>query len=359
MAFTTIDNPELYFQCKLYTGNGSDNHAITFDGSEDMSPNIVWMKSRTQSGYNQYLVDTLRGVTKALRPNLYNDEDTYTDAFKSFDSNGFTLDDDSSNSEINQNTKTYVAWAWKTGTNGSGTTTGSGTGQAYTYSVNTTAGVSMMAYTGNGTANHTIPHNLGSTPEMFMVKIRTGDNNNWGVYHHKSNANPEQYALYLDGTSAATDDGFLNDTAPTSSVINLSGGNYGNVNTNTYISHCWSEVKGFSKFGSFVGNGNADGPFVYTGFKPAFLLTKKATESSEWHIYDNKREPNNTRQNVLSPNANYADSINANCNTDFLSNGFKLRNNNDNRNDSGETHIYMAFAESPFVNSNGVPTNAA
>jgi len=359
MAYTTIDNPELYFQTVLYTGNGSDNHAITFDNTDtSMSPNIVWMRSRTQSGYNHYIVDTLRGVTKALRPNLYNDEDTYSDAFKSFDSNGFTLDDDASNSEINQNTKTYVAWAWATGTNGSGTTTGSGTGQAYTYSVNTTAGISIMAYTGNGTANHTIPHHLGSTPEWFIVKIRTGDNNNWGVYHHKSNANPEEYALYLDGTSAATDDAFLNDTAPTSTAINLSSGNYGNVNGNTYISYCFSEVKGFSKFGKYEGNGNSDGPFVYTGFRPAWVMTKSIDTTSNWNIFDNKRSTFNDVDDYIKANANAPeDTDSSNIQMDFLSNGFKLRGDNDEANGS-ETFIYMAFAESPFVNSNGIPTNA-
>tara|TARA_B100000579_G_C22349087_1_gene628585 strand:- start:52 stop:636 length:585 start_codon:yes stop_codon:yes gene_type:complete len=193
---------------------------------------------------------------------------------------------------------------------------------------------------------------------MFWVKIRSGDNNNWGTYHHLSNANPEQYALYLDSNSAATDDGFLNDTAPTSSVINLSSGNYGNVNTNTYVSHCWSEVQGYSKFGKYVGNGNANGTFVYTGFRPAFVLFKGLNSNREWILADNKRDPINEVDAVLYANTNDAEGDSDMV--DFLSNGFKFihASGPGTINTSAETYIYMAFAESPFVNSNGVPVNA-
>jgi hypothetical protein len=358
-VYTAIDNPELYFQVKTYTGNGSDDNAITFDNTDtNMSPNIVWMKSTSNTGYNHFLVDSVRGVTKAIRPNLYNDEDTYADAFKSFDSNGFTLDDDGSNGEVNVNTQTYAAWCWKAGTAGSGTTTGAGTGQAYTYSVDTTSGVSIMAYTGNGTANHTIPHNLGVVPKMFMVKIRTGDNNNWGVFHHKSNASPEQFALYLDSNHAATDDIFMNDVAPTSSAINLSGGNYGNVNTNTYVAYCFAEKQGFSKFGSYTGNGNADGAFVYTGFRPAFTLIKPTSITGDWRMHDNKRNSYNVLTQTLKPNSNDADDTTAGGLLDYTATGFKWRTSSTYSNGAGVSFIYMCFAEAPFVNSNGVPCNA-
>ena len=216
-----------------------------------------------------------------------------------------------------------------------------------------------MAYTGNGTANHTIPHHLGSTPEMFWVKIRSGDNNNWGVYHHKSNANPEQYALYLDGNASATDDGFLNDVGPTSSVINLSGGNYGNVNTNTYVAHCWSEVQGFSKMFTFKGNGSTDGTYVHLGFSPELIIWKNATTSNlqGWWMADAKRDTYNVADNNLRPSGTGGESESYDM-FDFTSNGFKVRWDDDAINDSGETFVGMAFAKAPCVNSSGVPANA-
>jgi len=356
MAYTTIDDPELYFQVKLYTGNntaiGSGGLANTFDGDEDMQPDLVWIKARADAESHK-LYDSVRGVTKDLEPDLYAAEGTNTEGLTAFGSDGFTIGNYSS---INASSQTYVAWCWKAGTAGSGTTTGSGTGQAYTYSVDTTSGVSIMAYTGNGTANHTIPHHLGVVPNWFMVKIRSGDNNNWGVYHHKSNSSPEQYALYLDSTHAATDDIFMNDVAPTSSVINLSGGNYGNVNTNTYVAFCFAEKQGFSKFGSYTGNGNADGTFVHLGFRPAFLMVKASSATSAWYIYDNKRAGYNPDNNQLYPDRNNTEDTTDQV--DLLSNGFKWKAITGDPNTSGRTYVYMAFAEAPFVNSNGVPCNA-
>jgi len=336
MAYTTIDNPELYFQTKTYTGNGTDDTSITLDGDENMQPDMVWMKSRSNSGYNHYLVDSLRGVTKALRPNLYNDEDTYSDAFKSFDSNGFTLDDDTSNSEINQNTKTYVAWCWKE---------------------SATAGFDILTFTGNATSNQTISHNLSAVPKCFHIK-RLDQASNWCSYHEGlGGANKN---VFLNTTHASqTDTGIWNNTLPTSSVFSVGNNIDSNGNGASHVWYGWSEKQGFSKFGSYTGNGNADGPMIWTGMKIAYLLIKRTDSTGDWYIFDNKLIPQNIITKYQTANKNEADkSAVAAYYIDFLSNGFKLRGTGVETNASGGTYIYMAFAEAPFVNSNGVPCNA-
>ena len=353
MAYTTIDNPELYFQCKLYTGNGSDDHAITFDQTDtSMQADMVWMKSRTQSGYNHYLVDVVRGVTKAIRPNLTNDEDTYSDAFKSFDSNGFTLDDDTSNSEINQNTKTYVAWCWKAGGSASSNTNGSTTSSV---SANTTAGFSIATYPGNGSSGATIGHGLSTTaPKIVLIKKRSAADS-WTMLN--TNIDLNKY-LKLNGNDAEVSDPMFNNTAPTTSVFTVDSDGQVNENSNTFVAYCFSEVQGFSKFGKYTGNGNADGTFVYTGFRPAWLLLKKSSASGNtWQIFDNKRDTGNALDNTLEADTNSAEATGTDR-LDFLSNGFKIRTSGSAQNASGATFIYMAFAEAPFVNSNGVPNNA-
>ena len=353
MAYTTIDNPELYFQCKLYTGNGSDDHAMTFDNTDtSMQPDMVWMKSRTQSGYNHYLVDVVRGVTKAIRPNLTNDEDTYSDAFKSFDSNGFTLDDDTSNSEINQNTKTYVAWCWKAGGSASSNTNGSTTSSV---SANTTAGFSIATYPGNGSSGATIGHGLSTTaPKIVLIKKRSAADS-WTMLN--TNIDLNKY-LKLNVNDAEVSDPMFNNTAPTTSVFTVDSDGQVNENSNTFVAYCFSEVQGFSKFGKYTGNGNADGTFVYPGFRPAWLLLKKSSASGNtWQIFDNKRDTGNALDNTLEADTNSAEATGTDR-LDFLSNGFKIRTSGSAQNASGATFIYMAFAEAPFVNSNGVPNNA-
>jgi len=349
MAYTTIDNPELFFQTKTYTGTGS-SHAITLDGSENMQPDWVWIKNRQQT-LNFMMWDSVRGTTKYFYSNLTEAEGTSSSVLTSFDSDGFTV---GNNNNVNQSSNNIVAWNWKAGGSASSNSNGSITSSV---SANTTAGFSIVSYTGTG-SNATVGHGLGSVPKMMIHKDRDNSSYQWGVYHHSLG---NQKNLNLNSTAAANNDSggvYYNSTTPTSSVYSL-GTNIGyNKASDTYISYIFSEVKGFSKFGSYTGNGNADGTFVYTGFKPAFLIIKRSSATEDWGLIDNKRDPNNDgSSSQLFPNGSNVEDT-SNDRADFLSNGFKVRVTSPQWNGSGSTYIYMAFAESPFVNSNGVPTNA-
>ena len=332
-VYTTIDNPELYFQVKTYTGNGSTN-ALTLDGDEDMQPDWVWIKDRERSGYNHNSYDSVRGATKNIWTNLTNTESTYTDSLTAFNSDGFTLGADTGNGEVNINTETYVAWCWKE---------------------SATAGFDIVSFTGNETSR-TISHSLSAVPHFMIMKSRA-NSVGWGVYHHKNTSAPETDYLYLDTTAATGDSAnFWNDTAPTSSVFSLGASGISNA-TGTMIGYLWSEVQGFSKFGSYTGNGNTNGTFCYCGFRPAFLMVKKSSGTGNWVMSDNKRSVFNRVQNTLY--ANVADAeLTDGVYFDLLSNGFKIKDASSANNTSGGTYIYMAFAEAPFVNSNGVPCNA-
>ena len=354
MAYTDIDDPTIYFNTKLYTGNGSTN-AITGVGFQ---PDWVWIKDRDTQQHHR-LADSVRGVKKNLKSDQTDLENTTdsNDGMASFDSDGFTLTEDNDDHGYNANSSSQVSWNWKAGTSFSNDASATSVGTIDSSgSTNQTAGFSIVSWTGTGSAG-TIAHNLGSVPEWYLLKVRSGATNNWAVYHNKSNANPEQYALYLDGNSAATDDsGLANDTAPTSTVFSVTSGNYANQNGYTYIGYFFSEIKGYSKFGSYTGNGNADGTFVYTGFKPAWLLAKKSSGTGDWFLIDNKRSTINPTNHQIEANSSAAED--ASGRFDFLSNGFKCVSSSTGSNGSGTTYIYMAFAESPFTNSNGVPTNA-
>ena len=348
MAYTTIDDPTIYFNTLLYTGN-STARSLTGVGFQ---PDWVWIKSRSNT-YHHELYDVVRGVQKGLNSNRTDLEETRS-GLTSFDSDGFSI---GTAGRENNNGDTKVAWNWKAGTSFSNDASATSVGTIDSSgSTNQTAGFSIVSWTGTGSAG-TIAHNLGSIPEWYIIKVRSGATNNWAVYHNKSNANPEQYALYLDGTSAATDDsGLANDTAPTSTVFSVTSGNYANQNGYTYIGYFFSEIKGYSKFGSYTGNGNADGTFVYTGFKPAWVMFKHTSSADNWEIYDNKRLGHNVDNEHLFPNLNNAEA--SADRLDILSNGFKSRIDSTGINGNGSNYIYMAFAESPFTNSNGIPNNA-
>ena len=351
MAYTTIDDPSLYFQTALYTGNGG-TQVITNGGNSDLQPDWVWTKGRSDADNNS-LFDSSRGTTKELNTNGTGAEGT-TSGVTAFSSDGFTL---GSNNGINGNTKTYVAWQWKS--NG-GTETNSqaesGSNIACSVQANTTAGFSIITYTGTGGTGHTFLHGLGSAPAWFIIKRRSGSED-FLVYHHKNTSAPETDHLLLNKTDATSDsDTRFDDTAPNGTEIALGNNAVCNADGSTYVCYAFKEIKGFSKFGSFTGNNSTDGPFVYTGFKPAFVIAKISSATSDWIIIDNKRSPSNLANKRLRPNKSNAEDTAVDF-ADFLSNGFKIRHSGD-FNADGVTTIYAAFAENPFVSSEGVPTTA-
>ena len=344
MAYTTIDNPELYFQTKLYTGNGS-TQSITGVGFQ---PDWCWLKSRAGDNVsNHRSVDSVRGATKELFQDATSAEETNTNGLTAFNSNGFSLG--SSGGTNNSNT-TYASWNWKAGGTASSNTDGSITS---TVSANTTAGFSIVSFTGTA-ANATVGHGLGVAPACFITKSRVNAEN-WGFYH-QSLGNGKQ--LELNTTAAQkTSSAYYNNTSPTSTVFSIGTADSTNDNQNM-ICYCFAEKKGYSKFGSYTGNGNADGTFVYTGFKPSLVIAKSSSASHDWIILDNKRSnPFNPVDGNLFPNNTDAEGT-ATKRFDFTSQGFKNRSAGTGANESGTTYIYMAFAENPFVTSSGVPTTA-
>ena len=348
MAYTNIDDPSAHFQAKAYTGNGSNGYAITNDGNSNLQPDLWWVKNRDKA-YDHNLYDSTRGTSLRLVSNGTQAEATATDRIASFDTNGFTL-----NGSVisNENNNPHVAWQWKA----NGGTTASNTDGTITSTVqaNQDAGFSIVTYTGTSSAG-TIGHGLGVAPKVVIVKARTGVPTSWAVFH-KDGSTSDDDTFVLNSTAAkATYAGFWNNQYPSSSVFGISTDIWLNNNGVNYVAYCFAEKQGYSKFGSYVGNGSTDGTFVYTGFKPAFVMTKKRDQVSNWTIYDNKRNPFNVADKVLLPNANNADQTVINF--DFVSNGFKCRNSG-SENESGTTFIYMAFAENPFTTSTGIPTTA-
>ena len=357
MAYTTIDNPELYFQTQLFSGNAGTN-AITLDGSENMQPDWVWLKKRNGTA-NHHLVNSVAGAGRYLYANLTNAEGGDgadgggNDLLASFNSDGFTLD---GGADSNASGATGVAWCWKAGTSFSNDASATSVGTLdSTGSINTTAGFSIISYTGNATSGATVAHGLGAAPGMILIKNRSAGSTNWNLFHKSLTGNT---ALFPDLVNAAdTNSKYFNDTNPTSTVFTLGNYNDANGNGNNIIAYCFAEKQGYSKFGKYTGNGNADGTFVYTGFSRAFLLTKDSSASRDWAIIDNKRDTHNIIGKRLFPNNSDAENTESNV-VDFTANGFKIRNTTSSHNVDGNTYIYWAFAESPFVNSNGVPTNA-
>ena len=351
MAYTTIDNPELWFQCKIYTGTGS-SHAITLDGDENMQPDLVWGKSRSDT-YDHFLFDSVRGTTNLISSNGTAAENDLSSAgVTAFGSDGFTVD----GNPYNKSSDLYAAWCWKGGTTSGITTNGSTTITPAGYSFSATSGVSIVKYAGNGTTGAKYPHGLGVAPKMVIVK-NLGTTDWWNVHHTSLGSNSEMYLNTTDAAPGTTGNG----TTPDSVNIELEGtGNAHNGSSNNYIAYIFGDVQGFSKFGSYKGNGNADGPFIYTGFRPAFFLGKRTNSTGEWFLLDNRRNNSfNPQDRILEPHSASADVSGASYKYDFLSNGIKIRTTSGAYgNGSGDTFIYMAFAEAPFVNSNGVPCNA-
>ena len=355
MAYTTIDKPTDYFNTVLYTGDASSPRTISGVG---FSPDWVWCKNRTTANDNR-LVDQVRGANKELSSNrtLAEYSDNSDGNLTAFTSDGFTITQGSANiNNWNKNTDSYVVWNWLAGGTASSNTDGSITSSV---SASTTAGISIVSYTGNATNGATVGHGLGAVPDMLIGKDLS-DGSGWGIWH--KNLSGATYRLAFT-TDAQSNDSFLfggsGNTLPTSTVFTLgSGGGLNGSNAN--IVYAFTSIKGYSKFGSYTGNGNNDGTFVYTGFKPAFLMVKKSSASgSDWNLHHNKSPGFNVNDNYLAPNSSAAEVTNNSFQIfDLLSNGFKCRGTGTGTNASGETHIYMAFAENPFVTSGGIPTTA-
>jgi len=342
-----INKPTDYFNTVLYVGNETDNHAITGVGFQ---PDFVWAKNRTVAeSHNAF--DSVRGATKLLIPNTTNAESTQATFLKSFDSDGFTL---GTSNNINDSGANLVAWNWLAdNTSGSSNTDGSITS---TVSANTTSGFSIVSYTGTGAVG-TIGHGLGAEPKMIIIKSRSNPPaDHWWVYHNSLGNNQSIY-LNLTNTSGSTSD--WSNTSPTSSVFTINGAQTGiGYNGGTFIAYCFAEKKGFSKFGSYTGNGNADGTFIYTGFKPAFVMVKNTTSATSWLMKDNKRTSSGFNPIDKRMFANESSAESTAEDIDFVSNGFKMRTSGANPNVSGGSFIYMAFAESPLVGTNNIPATA-
>jgi hypothetical protein len=351
MAYSTINKSTDYFNNKLYTGTNA-TQSVTGVGFQ---PDMVWNKTRTRGGYNHNMTDSVRGATKILRPNLSNVESTIADSLTSFDTDGFSLGADASNGETNKSGDNYASWNWKAGTTASGNTGGSGSYKTYSSSSNSTSGFSIVKYTGNGTAGHTVPHGCGSIPSMIIFK-QLDESRGWGVYHKDLGVDKIKYlSENIAPQTASPNTQFLNNTAPSSSVVSLGTWSEVNKSDASYVMYCFAEKTGFSKYGKINGNGNNDGPFIYTGFSVDFVIYTKVGQS-DWYIVDNKRPGYNDNDKRLYTNTSQAEETYDLIN--LYSNGFKLTNSTHTyTNDSGSEYFYMACGQ-PIVGSNNVPANA-
>ena len=359
MSYTNgLDKPTDYFNTITYTGDDVDGRTITGVGFQS---DWTWVKARS-SAFSHYIIDAIRydsGASKYLKLDSSSTaaDETPSGAgwISTLNSDGYVCKNGTSNTNnCNENGVTYVAWNWLAGGTASSNTDGSITSSV---SANTTAGFSIVSYTGTGSAS-TIGHGLGATPQLYIVKNRSNARN-WQSYHEPLG---NQAYLRLNTTGAAsTGAAIWNNTSPTSSVFSIGTSSFDAVNASgdNYIAYCFAEKKGYSKFGSYTGNGNADGPFCFTGFRPSFILGKRTDSAGGWWLSDNKRSNGfNLNDEYLVADSSNTEQDDGSFASDFLSNGWKARATNGNFNASGGTYVYMAFAESPFVNSNGIPNNA-
>ena len=343
MSYTTINKCENNFSCNLYTGNGG-TQSIT---SLDFEPTLVWFKRRDGTDTHT-LFDSVRGVTKRLITSDKSAEGTQSNGLTHFLSNGFTVGDAGI---CNSNNGSYVSWAWKGGTAVSGNTTGAGTYKTYTGSVNAAAGFSAIRFTGNGTSGHTIPHHLNAIPQMIIVRQLGGDD--WKVFS-SSLTNAQSIKLDESG-SYDNDTPSWNSTSPTNSVFTVGNSSATNKVDNNYIAYSFAQKIGYSHINKYVGTGNANGKFIFTGHKPLFILVKNLTNSSNWRIFDGKRIGYNEDNNPLYPNVTNAEGTENNI--DIYSNGFKWRTTDGALNASGVTYMYASFGQT-IVDSNNTPCTA-
>jgi len=324
-----------------YTGTGASASISNAVNGVSFQPDFVWAKGRSVA-YNHYLFDSVRGALKELYSDSTSAESTGTQTLTAFNSNGFTL---GTNTGTNQSAATYVGWQWKAGGAAVSNTAGSITSQV---SANVSAGFSVCTWTGTN-ANATIGHGLGVAPAMYITKQRSASGD-WFVYHQSIGATK---GLFLELTNAATTNTYFNNTAPTSTVFSIGSGVGGlNASGVTQVTYCFAPVAGYSAFGSYTGNGSADGPFVYLGFRPRFVLIKRTSAAQSWQLHDTSRNPYNSADSYLSPNSSNAEAADVVPALDILSNGFKVKTSNITWNGSGDTYIYACFAENPFKFAN-------
>lgn len=345
-----INKPTEHFNTKLYSGNGSTN-SITGVG---FKPDWVWMKGRsgTYATENHNAYDSTRGATKFLIPNGTTVNSTDANSLTSFDTDGFSM---GVRGDINGASTEYLSWNWKA----NGGTTSSNTDGTITSTVqaNTASGFSIVTYTGNGTSGATVGHGLSAIPGVLIVK-RLDTTSNWQVYHHKISSNAETKYMFLNGTDAQlTATNRWNDTAPTTSVFSLGNSTEVNANNGNYVAYVFAEKKGYSKFGVYTGNASTNGTFVYTGFKPAWIVFKEKGNVNSWRYTDSVRDPFNPKEKAVNTPGSSAEA-NSGYTHDALSNGFKIRTTDTNLNRSGGNYIYMAFAEQPLVGTNNIPATA-
>jgi len=344
MAYTTINKSQDHFNVVIYTGDGTSSRNITGVG---FKPDWVWLKQRNTTR-NHALTDSVRGVNKQLYTNLNSTESTDSGTVTGFISDGFTVGSDN---QANQNSGTFVSWNWLAANGTASDTNGSITS---TVSANTTSGFSIVSFTGTG-AVATIGHGLGVAPKMIIIKRRSGGTEAWPVDCRQLGG-----TLYLNETGTLQsygDTSPIPSTAPTSNVFSVGSAPNGNASGSTMIAYCFADKKGFSQFGSYTGNGSTNGTFVYTGFKPAWVMAKKTNGSGSWRMWDNKREGYNGDNAFVYANLSNAEESDGTL-VDFCSQGFKWRGSSQDMNGSGGSYIYMAFAENPFVTSTGIPATA-
>ena len=354
MAYTTIDDPSAHHQAVLYTGGGNGS-SVTFDGNSDLQVDWLWVKRR-DSANNSKVFDTSRGMGSGDEPYFTTisaeKEQTYG-YITSVNSDGFTWDN--VDNSVGTSSNTYVAWGWKANGGTRTTFTESSNNPGGGHQANTTAGFSIVDYTGTG-GNGTVSHGLGVKPTMMIIKNRDQDDD-WVVYVESLGNTKAMFLNNTDPVYTLTD--LFNSTTPTSSVFTVGTNDRTNADGEEYIAYCFAPIQGYSKFGSYTGNGDADGTFIYTGFKPAFVLTMDTdTSNKNRYQFDIARNPFNVHDDLIAPNLNNAEDSGTGTYLDFLSDGFKMRQDFSHMNASGSAQIYWAFAHSPFVSSKGVPTTA-
>ena len=333
MAYTAIDDPTDYFRVKLYNGNNNPQNIVFDEVDTNMQPDIVWIKSKTgNTVFSHVIGDSVRGGGVYLHPDTTATETSNNNVIATFNSNGFSV---GGATFVSEGSRTYVSWSWKE---------------------SATSGCDIATWTGNGSAGRTVAHSLSAVPSAIWVKCRN-EAHDWAVFHHKNTSAPATDELVLNGQNATLDTAVVwNDTLPDANNITLGTRGGLNANNQTHVGYIFTEKKGFSKFGSYAGNGNANGPFVHLGFRPAFIMFKRTDATNSWMMGDTKMNPFNVTDNMMR--ADTADAQQSGNYVDFLSNGFKPRLSGNAFNNSSGTYVYFAWAESPFVNSNGVPNNA-